>query len=59
MQAKHQEFSNTKFVTEDPQAVKTETDETIDNLCDEDSKESNETIMPCNGNDFLKRYSNF
>ncbi|CAI9302541.1 unnamed protein product [Lactuca saligna] len=37
--------------------VKPETDETNSNLFDQDSKESSEIIFPCNGNDFLKRFS--
>ena len=41
----------------DHAAVKMETDEAVGNLFHEDSNESNETILPCNGNDFLKRFS--
>ncbi|KAI3757750.1 hypothetical protein L6452_05293 [Arctium lappa] len=41
----------------DHAAVKMETDEAIGNLFDEDSNESDETILPCNGNDFLRRFS--
>ncbi|KAJ9545731.1 hypothetical protein OSB04_025438 [Centaurea solstitialis] len=41
----------------DHAAVKKETDGGVSNLFDEDYNESNETILPCNGNDFLKRFS--
>ncbi|KAF5766843.1 putative DNA helicase [Helianthus annuus] len=65
MQAEHQKLPNKQScLTNDPQdtehaTVKTGSSETetVNNLFDEDSKESNETILPCNGNDFLKRFS--
>ncbi|KAL8199775.1 hypothetical protein R6Q57_013343 [Mikania cordata] len=63
MQAEHQKHPNKQScLTDDLQAseyptVKTGSNEPINNLSSEDSKESNESIMPCNGNDFLKRFS--
>lgn len=61
MQAEHQKLPNKQScLTDDLQTteyakVKTGSSETINNLFNEDSNESNETILPCNGNDFLKR----
>ncbi|KAK1441467.1 hypothetical protein QVD17_07376 [Tagetes erecta] len=63
MQAEHQKLPNKQScLTDDLQTteytkVETGSSETINNLFNEDSKESNETILPCNGNDFLKRFS--
>ncbi|XP_076930968.1 ATP-dependent DNA helicase SRS2-like protein At4g25120 [Bidens hawaiensis] len=63
MQANHQKLQNKQsYLTDDLQDIKHTTEkpgssETVDNLFNEDSKESDETILPCNGNDFLKRFS--
>ncbi|KAK9070417.1 hypothetical protein SSX86_010819 [Deinandra increscens subsp. villosa] len=63
MQAEHQKLLNKQScLTDDLQAteyttVKMESNEVINSLFNEDSKESDETILPCNGNDFLKRFS--
>ncbi|KAI3751165.1 hypothetical protein L2E82_22211 [Cichorium intybus] len=56
MQGKHQNIpnKNSSFI-DDP--VKKETHETNYNLLDQDSKELSETVFPCNGNEFLKRFS--
>ncbi|PWA91794.1 DNA helicase, UvrD/REP type, P-loop containing nucleoside triphosphate hydrolase [Artemisia annua] len=63
MQAEHQELIDKRSCfTDDPQAaehaaVKPGSDETNNKLFDEDSSDSIESILPCNANDFLKRFS--
>ncbi|XP_076890004.1 ATP-dependent DNA helicase SRS2-like protein At4g25120 [Bidens hawaiensis] len=63
MQANHQKLQKKQScLTDDLQDIEHTTEkpgssETVDNLFNEDSKESDETILPCNGNDFLKRFS--
>ncbi|XP_071711461.1 ATP-dependent DNA helicase SRS2-like protein At4g25120 [Rutidosis leptorrhynchoides] len=61
LQSKHREVSNQKPRTtgdlqaEEHAGVKIEKDN--NNSFDEDTNESHESIFPCNGNDFLKRFS--
>ncbi|GJR87068.1 ATP-dependent DNA helicase SRS2-like protein [Tanacetum coccineum] len=63
MQAEHQELIDKRSCfTDDPQAaehaaVKLGSDETNNKSSDEYSNESIESILPCNANDFLKRFS--
>nr|XP_043616091.1 ATP-dependent DNA helicase SRS2-like protein At4g25120 [Erigeron canadensis] len=63
LQAEQQELLNkTSCLNDYRKATKhamiiTETDETFNNIPGDDSKDPYETILPCNGNDFLKRFS--
>ncbi|GJV64031.1 ATP-dependent DNA helicase SRS2-like protein [Tanacetum coccineum] len=63
MQAEHQELIDKRSCfTDDPQAaehaaINLGSDETNNKSSDEYSNESIESILPCNANDFLKRFS--
>lgn len=63
MQAEHQELIDKRSCfADDPQAaehaaVKPGSDETNNKLFDEDSNEPIDSILSCNANDFLKRFS--